>query len=152
MRPPANLFHLRRFVPSVCCLVQLFRVFFAQTQNAVEIRFGGRSLQQPSVLQLFDVGQIAQAPQSERLQEFLRRDIGVRRAGRWRTRSGGDEVETFQATDHVAADLSARKSGKFRASGWLQIGDGGNGEEFGRRQLWRSGVRAPLFKTRMASA
>ncbi|RNJ47944.1 hypothetical protein D1O30_21110 [Methylocystis hirsuta] len=49
MTPPANLFHLRRFVPSVCCLVQLFRVFFAQTQNPVEIRFGGRSLQQLSV-------------------------------------------------------------------------------------------------------
>ena len=38
------------------------------------------------------------------------------------------------------------------AGGGLQIGDRGDGEQFGRRQFWGPASRAPLSSARMAPA
>ena len=97
-------------------------------------------MQQTGILETFDVGQIAQTGQSEHLQEFPRRDIGVRCAEFRRARAGGDEIEALQAADDITADFLADEARQFRAGGRLQIGDRGDGEQFGRRQLRGSSV------------
>ena len=60
-----------------------------------------------------------------------------------RARAGGDEIEALQAADDIAADFLADQARQLRAGSRLQIGDGGDGEQFGRRQLCgSSAIRA----------
>jgi hypothetical protein len=91
-----------------------FGVFFLpRAESAVDIGLRSPWLQQSFVLEPFDVGKVAQARQSKRLQEFARRDISEGRAGFRRAQTGVDEIEAFQTADHVAADLSVGEPGNF---------------------------------------
>ena len=96
-------------------------MFVAEAQNAIEISYVSGPLQQAGVFELFDVGEVAQTGQTEHLQKLPRRDIGVGRAGFRRARAGGDEVQTLQPADDVAADFLAKQPRQFSA--WWRAAD-----------------------------
>ncbi len=54
-----------------------FNCVIANSQHAVEFGSGHGLLQQPCVLQFFDIGQITLTGQSEHFQKFLRGDTGL---------------------------------------------------------------------------
>jgi hypothetical protein len=73
--PRARSSRNRRFIPVVFNFGGELGVFVESTEHAIEIWFGKRPLQQSFVLEPLDVGEFAQARQSENLQELPRRDI-----------------------------------------------------------------------------
>jgi hypothetical protein len=70
---------------------ELFVLLFRQPERAVQFFVALPSLQQAFGLEPFEVGQVAQGGEAERLQECLRGDIGERGAG-LRGADGADPV------------------------------------------------------------
>ena len=91
-------------------IVELQAILARKAKGAVELRLGSRPLQQTFVHELFDVGEVAQRPEAENLQELLCRHIGEGRAGFGRAQSTVDEAIALQRSDDVAADLLAGKA------------------------------------------
>ena len=93
-----------------------------QPEGAVEIILW-HSLQQASGLELFEVGQVSQRSEPERLQEFPRRHIGERRAGLRGADGAVDEPLALEGGDDVAADLPSRQLRNLPPCDRLQISD-----------------------------
>ena len=72
------------------------------------------SAEQPGVLQLFDVRQVAQAFEPEFPQKPRRGDIGVGRAGGRAARAGGDQVLFAQRGDRVPGNLPPQTTARAR--------------------------------------
>ena len=62
--------HEKRHVSMLVHFVRECGVIFANSQDAIEIGVRGRALQQTCILQLFDIGKIAQGRQSKHRQKL----------------------------------------------------------------------------------
>ena len=77
-----------------------------QAERAVEVVVSLPCLHQAFGLEPFEVGQVAQGGEAERLQEFPRRHIGERRAGLRGADRAVDQSVALEGGDDVAADLA----------------------------------------------
>ena len=71
-------------------------LLFRQPKRAIEIILPLPSLHQAFGLEPFEVGQVAQGGEAERLQEFPRRHIGERRAGLRRADRAVDQAMALE--------------------------------------------------------
>ena len=124
-------------VNSAEALILLWLIFVAlQPEHTPQLgiqrraikRVLARPTEQPRVLELLDVGQVAKALEPELRQKPRRRDIGVRRAGRRAARPGGDEPLAAQRRDRVSRNLPSQELRQLPAGDRLKIRDSPSGQ------------------------
>ena len=97
----------------------------AEAEHPIQFRFPLPGLHQAFGLEPFEVGQVAQGSEAERLEEFPRRHIRKRRAGLRGADGAVDQAVAFERGNDVAADLASRELRNLPPCDRLQISDRG---------------------------